>query len=357
MDSGDMAEPQTKKSKLDVREGILFGIGNPLLDISAKADKDFLDKYGLEANAAILAEEKHQPLYEDMIKKYDVEYIPGGACQNTFRVVQWILDQPERTTFCGCIGNDAYAKNMQEKMAEAKVRTSYLVDEKHPTGTCAAIITGNNRSLVANLAAANHYKKDHLVQPENWKLVEKAECYYTTGFHLTVAPDAVLAIAEHAGETDKVFATNLSAPFICQFFKEPQMKVMPYVDYLFGNETEFATFAKEQNFGTENLEEVALKAAALDKKNTKGQRVVVITQGCEDTIVAQDGKVTKYPIKLLKEEDIVDTNGAGDAFVGGFLAQLVQGKSVAECIRCANYSANYIIQRSGISFGSKADYQ
>ena len=30
-----------------------------------------------------------------------------------------------------------------------------------------------------------------------------------------------------------------------------------------------------------------------------------------------DGKVTEYPIIPIKEEDIVDTNGAGDAFVGG----------------------------------------
>ena len=30
-----------------------------------------------------------------------------------------------------------------------------------------------------------------------------------------------------------------------------------------------------------------------------------------------DGKVTDYPIIPIKEEDIVDTNGAGDAFVGG----------------------------------------
>lgn len=35
------------------------------------------------------------------------------------------------------------------------------------------------RSLVANLAAANCYKKDkHLDMEENWKLVEKAEVYY-----------------------------------------------------------------------------------------------------------------------------------------------------------------------------------
>lgn len=35
------------------------------------------------------------------------------------------------------------------------------------------------RSLVANLAAANCYKKDkHLDLEENWKLVEKAKVFY-----------------------------------------------------------------------------------------------------------------------------------------------------------------------------------
>lgn len=38
-------------------------MGNPLLDISAVVDSDFLAKYGLKANDAILAEEKHKPMY------------------------------------------------------------------------------------------------------------------------------------------------------------------------------------------------------------------------------------------------------------------------------------------------------
>lgn len=30
---------------------------------------------------------------------------------------------------------------------------------------------------------------------------------------------------------------NLSAPFLCQFFKKAMMDAIPYVDILFGNET------------------------------------------------------------------------------------------------------------------------
>jgi hypothetical protein len=33
-----------------------------------------------------------------------------------------------------------------------------MVDSSTPTGTCAAAILGGERSLVANLAAANNYK-------------------------------------------------------------------------------------------------------------------------------------------------------------------------------------------------------
>lgn len=57
------------------------------------------------------------------------------------------------------------------------------------------------------------------------------------GFFLTVSPESILKVAKHASDNNKIFCLNLSAPFISQFFKEPLMKVMPYVDILFGNET------------------------------------------------------------------------------------------------------------------------
>lgn len=333
------------------KEGIVLGMGNPLLDISATVDKDFLDKYGLDANNAILADEKHQPLYKEMVDKFNVEYIPGGATQNSMRVAQWLLGKDAKTTsFMGCIGKDEFGKILSKKATEAGVNVNYLIHEKEPTGTCAVCITGKHRSLVANLAAANCYNKEsHLDKPENWAFVEKAQYVYISGFFLTVSPESIVKIGKHAAEKDKLFMMNLSAPFLCQVFKKPMMEALPYVDILFGNESEAAVFAKEQDFGTEDVKEIAKKMAELTKVNGSRQRIVVITQGKEPTIVIKDGKVTEYPIIPIKEEDIVDTNGAGDAFVGGFLSQLAQGKPMDECIRCGHYAANYMIQQSGVT--------
>ncbi|XP_070401750.1 adenosine kinase isoform X7 [Nothobranchius furzeri] len=244
-------EPNTSKGKkTTLSENTLFGMGNPLLDISAVVDKDFLDKFGLKPNDQILAENKHKALFEEIAKRNKVEYHAGGSTQNSVKIAQWMIQKPHKVaTFFGCIGKDHFGEILKKKAEEANVDARYYEQNEEPTGTCAACITGDNRSLVANLAAANCYKKEkHLDLDSNWELVEKAKVYYIAGFFLTVSPESILKVAKHASENNKIFCMNLSAPFISQFFKEPLMKVMPYVDILFGNETEAATFAKELGF-------------------------------------------------------------------------------------------------------------
>ena len=56
------------------------------------------------------------------------------------------------------------------------------------------------------------------------------------------------------------------------------------------------------------------------------------------TCVAMNGEVTTYDVEILPKEKLVDTNGAGDAFVGGFLSQLVQGKDMRTCVLAGHYS-------------------
>jgi adenosine kinase len=39
----------------------------------------------LKANDAILAEEKHMPIYDDIVANAKVDYVAGGAAQNAAR--------------------------------------------------------------------------------------------------------------------------------------------------------------------------------------------------------------------------------------------------------------------------------
>jgi hypothetical protein len=78
----------------------------------------------------------------------------------------------------------------------------------------------------------------------------------------------------------------------------------------------------------DDAKEVAQKAAALPKVNGKKDRMVIITQGSKSTVVAYKGEVKEFAVPAVPAEEIVDLNGAGDSFVGGFLAKFTQNKSL-----------------------------
>lgn len=345
--------PEEKKAKMvdeEVAEGVLYGMGNPLLDISAEVPVNYLQKYELKPNDATLAEPKHLPIYQELVDKYTVEYIAGGATQNSIRVAQWMLKKQFATSYIGCIGNDKFGQQLKKQATNDGVKVQYLTDENEPTGTCACLITEKVRSLVANLGAANKYNAEHLHKPENWALLEKAKFAYIAGFFLTVSVDSILGVAKHCAEKNKWFMMNLSAPFISQFYKDQLMSVLPYVDIVFGNEAEAEAFSNAQEYGTKDLKEIAKKIAIIPKENTKRARIVIITQGPDPVILCKEGSIAEFPIIPISEAEIIDTNGAGDAWVGGFLSQLVLGRSVEDCIQGGHYAANVVIKRSGCTF-------
>lgn len=342
-----------------VAEGVILGMGNPLLDISATVSTDLLAKYDLQANNAILAEEKHIPLYEEIAALPDVTYVAGGATQNSIRVAHWLLQTPRATSYFGAVGSDAFGKTMTTCCQKDGVNVQYYVNEDVPTGTCAVLITGKNRSLVANLSAANTYPHAHLQDKEQWSIVDKASIFYTAGFFLTVSPDSMVAVGEHAAAENKTMCFNLSAPFLMQVppFLESMKRLLPLVDICFGNETEAATLAEVMAWGTKDIKVIATKLAQYEKKTVR-PRTVVFTQGAQPTVVvvadvSRVWSVTEYPVLPIKADDIIDTNGAGDAFVGGFLAGLTKGIPIADCVGYGNYAANIVIKESGCTLPAK----
>jgi hypothetical protein len=61
------------------------------------SDQALLDKYGLKADDAILAEEKHLGIYEDLLNNYEAKLIAGGAAQNSARGAQVRYDKVDNT--------------------------------------------------------------------------------------------------------------------------------------------------------------------------------------------------------------------------------------------------------------------
>jgi len=81
--------------------------------------------------------------------------------------------------------------------------------------------------------------------------------------------------------------------------------------------------------------------------------MVIVTQGGNPTIVFNEGQIKEYPVEKIPPEELVDTNGAGDSFVGGFLAAFVQGKSVERSLAAGHYCARVTLGTSGTVFKGK----
>jgi len=340
--------------------GALLGIGNPLLDISGVADKAFLDKYELQADNQILCEDKHKPIFEDLIKNTEVSYIPGGATLNSIRAAQWSMQNNEEATgasiYTGSVGDDDYQKELKKQCDKAGVNAKFYFNKKgEPTGTCAVVITnsGKDRSLVANLAAANVFQEEGI--DNIWEDVEKAQYYYSAGFFMTTegGPKAMARVGKHAAENNKTVIMNLSAPFLCQFFKDHINAELGYANIVIGNESEMTAWGEANNIGNGDLKAIGKHIANLPSLSSK-PRLVIITQGMDPTMLFQGEKMQEFPVMALDQSKIVDTNGAGDCFVAGLLASLLYGKSIEDCVQNAHDMACVCIQQQGVTFPEKS---
>ncbi|GMH69433.1 hypothetical protein TL16_g05157 [Triparma laevis f. inornata] len=303
------SSPTTSRRKL-------MGMGNPLLDISNEVTEEMLTKYDVKVDSAILAEEKHMPIYKELAEMPGVQYIAGGATQNSIRVAQWMMGEAGQTAYMGCIGKDAFGEQLKGCAQTDGVLVHYMEDEETPTGTCAVLVASGERSLIANLAAANNFKESHLETDLAKEIISSSEIFYSAGFFLTVSVESLLKVTNHAVDNNKIFCLNFSAPFIIDFFGDQVAAALPFADYVFCNESEAEAYGKKHG----------------------------------------EGKVTKYDVTPLGADLLVDTNGAGDAFVGGFLAQLTKGADIAKCVDAGHWAASIIIQRSGCTFPEKCEY-
>ena len=201
----------------------ILGLGNPLLDISVDVpDMALCNKYGLKMGDAALATAEHAPLYKEITAApFTPLYVAGGATLNSIRVSQWISGEPAGfSAFIGSIGADDFGAQLQASAAADKVATLFEVQPAggKPTGTCAVLILDKERSLCANLVAAEALTAAHLDTPAVQAAIASAKILYTAGFPLTHdgGAESALRLGKIAVEQGKTYALNLSAPFITQ---------------------------------------------------------------------------------------------------------------------------------------------
>ncbi|CBZ30469.1 adenosine kinase-like protein [Leishmania mexicana MHOM/GT/2001/U1103] len=341
--------------------------GHPLLDMMATVENEFLREHNVDPGSVTLAAPEQLVVFSKLLDEFkgEVEYVPGGAAMNTARALAWVLPDA-RIAYVGALGKDRFAEILKSALANAGVEQLFEECEEKPTGTCAGLVVQKDRTLLANLGAAVTLSMMHIQTDAVQSAIEKASLFYAEGFFLNTAssPYNLLCVAQHAHLHGKLFCFNLNAPYISIAFRSRLHVLLPHVDILFGSDEDLLTYASVQwphdfdlsNLGTvmhansrrhEALVRCLARISMLPRVTSAKPRLVVGTCGSHDTYVACGDHVRSYPVPPMALEDIVDVNGAGDAFVAGFLAQYIVSRDESASVVVGHASAQNCIRHNG----------
>ena len=290
----------------------LIGVGNPIMDILAHVNDDFL-------RAHVAGEKGGMVLVDDqdmakLIAKLDVQFgvTPGGSAANA---VLGATKLGLKTTFLGKIGADQTAADYRANFVAAGGDGSRFKRATLPNGRCLSMVTPDGqRTMRTNLAAAMTLSP-YEISPADFAGARHAhiEGYllFNPALAQKVADSARAASCTISLELSSFEVVNVARDWILAQLKQG-------IDIVFANEDEARSlFQKDQGYD----------AYARQLAGFGGIAAVKI--GKDGAWVAKGSEL--HRIAPVKVERVADTTGAGDAWAGGFLYGHLRGKSLAAC--------------------------
>lgn len=228
------------------------------------------------------------------------------------------------------LGKDSFANVALDAMKELNMKQDYVfVTEEAETG-CALILVDENTSqneIVVLLGACNTIIDDEVDSLTN---ILKDSEYLLTQLETNVsATNRVIDIA-HKNHTKVILNTAPVQPI--------EDEVLKKVYLITPNEVEAEILTGIPVDSKENADKAA------DWFFEKGVENVLITLGGRGVYIATDEKRAIIPAYHV---EAIDTTGAGDAFNGGLVAALAEGKNLWEAAAFANALAAIAVQRLG----------
>ncbi len=92
---------------------------------------------------------------------------------------------------------------------------------------------------------------------------------------------------------------------------------------------------------------------ALKVVHDLGPKIVIATMGARGSVLSLDGAV--YAVPACDSNRVLDPTGAGDVFMGGFLAEFTQKKDPFWCACVGSAAASLVVENIGTTFLGERD--
>ena len=236
-----------------------------------------------------------------------------------------------RTALITRLGEDAFGDMARRLFAAEGIEVAGVSsDGSLPTGTATIMVDaarGENAIIIVPGAC-------DALGPDQ---VDAAETAIAASSHFVSQLELPLATCLHGirlAQRHRVEVILNPAPAI-----DLPPEILPLIGYLTPNESEAAALT-----GMSVTSQTEAAAAARTLRD-RGARNVVITLGGQGVLVSGEGH--EGLIAAFDAGPVLDTTGAGDAFTGGFVAALAEGRSLPDAARFGCAVAGISVTRAG----------
>jgi sugar/nucleoside kinase (ribokinase family) len=279
----------------------LIGVGSPIMDLLARVSDEFLAaNVAGEKGGMVLVDGDEMARILGMLAG-EPAYATGGSAANaTFNAARLGL----RTTFLGKLGNDDLARVYRQRFAAAGVDGSRFKPGSAPNARCLALVTPDaQRTLRTHLGAAMTLSPEE-ISVDDFHGSRHAHIEGYLVFNQALA-DAVLRSARAAGCTTSVDLSSFEVVKASRAWLQSQLH--KGIDVIFANEDEIRAFFQD---ATTDYATLARRLASMGV-------VAAVKVGKNGAWIAEGTNL--HRIEPVAVANVIDTNGAGDAWAAGFL--------------------------------------
>ncbi len=235
------------------------------------------------------------------------------------------------TTLVGCVGDDPAGVDLTAFARAAGVDVSGVSVSQDPTGTAHILRAADGENCIVVIAGANGAVAREQIEA-GLAGIARGDIVVVQGEIPVSASDRAIGIAVESGAR---VVLNL-APVV-----EFSPITLQHADPLVVNEVEAGLLLQL------SAEEVAADPRAAGARLLDLASSAVVTLGAAGAVVVEAGGISF--VEAPRPDRVVDTTGAGDAFVGVLAARLSRGKSLDEAARSAVAAATFSVAMPGAS--------
>ncbi len=263
------------------------------------------------------------------------QHLGGNGASTSYTLAR--LGVPAR--LLGMVGDDPFGDYLLGKLRSAGVDTDLIARSRAATAATAGLVNSRGERLLLHQLGSS---EEAFAAPIEFTAAQTAGMTY---FHLATIFNLPLLRPRAAETLRRARAAGLVTSLDAQWdaagrWLEDIGPCLPHCDLLFMNQDE----ARMLTGSTEPRR----AAQAMLERGAGSVAIKLGRDGCAVFAKGEEARVAAF------EVPVVDTTGAGDCFVGGFLCALLRGASFPEAGRFANAVAALSVQEVGAVEGLRS---